>query len=164
VKEEFCKKRGLKPVKILVTGPPGSGKSFYGLQLSEHFNVPHIHLKKMLDEIVHWNQEKEDGIVKRREVSRRMKDQEDKIKEEERRSKSTLSNQSKTPPKPVETAPAEATTEEVKKVPEPKADTDSDDEYKDIDIKRKLKEFNAAHPDERMSSDLINEAVTWSLN
>ena len=30
VKEEFCKKRGLKPVKILVTGPPGSGKSFYG--------------------------------------------------------------------------------------------------------------------------------------
>jgi adenylate kinase len=30
VKDEFCKKRGLKPVKILVTGPPGSGKSFYG--------------------------------------------------------------------------------------------------------------------------------------
>ena len=30
VKEEFCKKRGLKPVKILIEGPPGSGKSFYG--------------------------------------------------------------------------------------------------------------------------------------
>ena len=29
-KEEFCKERGLKPVKICITGPPASGKSFYG--------------------------------------------------------------------------------------------------------------------------------------
>ncbi len=29
VKEEFQKERGLKPVKILITGPPASGKSFY---------------------------------------------------------------------------------------------------------------------------------------
>lgn len=30
VKEEFQKERGLKPVKIFITGPPASGKSFYG--------------------------------------------------------------------------------------------------------------------------------------
>lgn len=73
VKEEFCKKRGLKPVKILVTGPPSSGKSFYGKQLAEHYNVPHIHLKQMLTEIETWNKEKEDAINQRREVKARIR-------------------------------------------------------------------------------------------
>mgnify|MGYP001987427426 CR=1 FL=1 len=41
VKEEFAKERGLRPVKIFITGPPCSGKSFYGQQLAEHYNVPH---------------------------------------------------------------------------------------------------------------------------
>jgi len=30
VKEEFEKARGLKPVKVLIAGPPCSGKSFFG--------------------------------------------------------------------------------------------------------------------------------------
>lgn len=85
VKDEFCKKRGLKPVKILVTGPPASGKSFYGKQLAEHYNVPHIHLKQMLTDIETWNKEKEDAISQRREVKARIKAQEEAIKEEERK-------------------------------------------------------------------------------
>jgi len=29
-KEEFCNKRGLKPVKICIIGPPAAGKSYFG--------------------------------------------------------------------------------------------------------------------------------------
>jgi adenylate kinase len=176
VKEEFCKKRGLKPVKILITGPPGSGKSFYGKQLAEHYNVPHIHLKHMLQEIETWNKEKEDGITQRREVKARIRAQEEAIKEEERKraaasstltEKSTKSKKSKAAPEqpPPEEPPAQQPpAEEEKKKPEEKPETDSDDEYKDIDIKRRIKEFKAAHPGERFTVDLINEAVRWRLN
>lgn len=45
VKEEFCKKRNLKPFKTYITGKPCSGKSHFSAQLSQHYNVPHIHLE-----------------------------------------------------------------------------------------------------------------------
>jgi adenylate kinase len=45
-----------------------------------------------------------------------------------------------------------------------KQDTDSDDEYKDIDIKIKLKEFKKEHPGELFPVEIINEAVRWRLN
>jgi adenylate kinase len=100
VKEEYCKKRGLKPVKIMITGPPASGKSFYGKQLAEHYNVPHIHLKTMLDDIEHWNKQKEEGIAKRQETRRRIREHEKKLMEEEQRRRaasSTLSSGSQKP-------------------------------------------------------------------
>jgi adenylate kinase len=42
VKNEFCKVNDLKPIKIFITGPPLSGKSHFGKQLSEEYNIPHI--------------------------------------------------------------------------------------------------------------------------
>lgn len=59
VKKEFEKARGLKPFKVLITGPPCSGKSFFGQQLAEHYNVPHIHMEQLLEELKTWNSEKE---------------------------------------------------------------------------------------------------------
>ena len=48
---EFNLARGLKPVKVLVTGPPGSGKSYLAKQLAEYYNVPHIAIKDTIEEI-----------------------------------------------------------------------------------------------------------------
>ena len=59
VKDEFCKERGLKPFKVFMCGPPAIGKSFFSAQIAENYNISHIHIKKMIDEIVNWNKEKE---------------------------------------------------------------------------------------------------------
>ena len=48
VKEEFCKVRHLKPIKIFVTGPPLSGKSFFGAKLAQNYNIPHVHIKTLI--------------------------------------------------------------------------------------------------------------------
>lgn len=159
VKDEFCKKRGLKPVKILIEGPPGAGKSFYGRQLAEHYNVPHIHIRHMIDEIVHWNKDKEEGIKKRREVKARIRNHELALKAEveAKRAQSALSG-----PHPG--------TAEGDKTPPPivveadKPDTDSDEDYAHIDVKARLKEYLEKHPSTRVPVDMINEAVRWRLN
>jgi len=65
VKEEFAKERGLRPIKIFITGPPCSGKSFFGKQLAEHYNVPHIHMQKLIEDLKSWDQEKEDRYRER---------------------------------------------------------------------------------------------------
>jgi len=72
VKEEFAKARGLRPVKILITGPPCSGKTFFGQQLGEHYNVPHIHMEKLLSDLTSWDQEKEENYEKRQAERARM--------------------------------------------------------------------------------------------
>lgn len=42
VRLEFNAFRNLRPIKIFLSGPPGSGKSYFGGMLSEHYNVEHI--------------------------------------------------------------------------------------------------------------------------
>lgn len=49
--QEFNQVRGLRPVKIFMTGPPACGKSYYAQQLSKYYNVPHISIQDALDQI-----------------------------------------------------------------------------------------------------------------
>lgn len=47
---EFNEFRGLNPVKIFVSGPPASGKTFYSKSLAEYYNIPRVHVKQLTDE------------------------------------------------------------------------------------------------------------------
>lgn len=46
--EEFNREKQLRPVTIFMTGPPASGKTYYGLKLAEHYNVPLIQVKEVV--------------------------------------------------------------------------------------------------------------------
>ena len=40
--------RGLKATKIIIIGPPSSGKSRISAILSEKFKIPHLHTKEVI--------------------------------------------------------------------------------------------------------------------
>lgn len=56
--KEFNKFRGLNPVKIMISGPPASGKTFYADQLAKYYNIPKVHVAQLLDEV--WKMAKID--------------------------------------------------------------------------------------------------------
>ena len=41
---EFNTFRGLNPVKIFVTGPPASGKTYYSDCLAKYYNIPKVNV------------------------------------------------------------------------------------------------------------------------
>ena len=49
--DEFNLFRGLRPNRILIQGPPGSGKSFFAKKLSGHYNIPHIKVQPLVEQI-----------------------------------------------------------------------------------------------------------------
>lgn len=168
VKDEFAKERKLKPVKIFISGPPCSGKSFFGKQMAEHYNVPHISIGSLLHELQTWDQEKEDKykklveardakiqvIFQEREAAKAQKKREE---EEYQKANATpkVEEDEEEEPKEEEgeAAPAEGdkpveVAETLEEVPEEKEepiivklDGDSDDDFAMIDIKEKVKDY-----------------------
>jgi adenylate kinase len=47
--DEFNFFRGLFPLKVFITGPPCSGKTFFASQLSEQYGIPHLRIKDIID-------------------------------------------------------------------------------------------------------------------
>lgn len=50
IRSEFVLNRGLKPLRSLVLGPPGAGKSLFSKQLAEKFYLPYITLGDIIQE------------------------------------------------------------------------------------------------------------------
>jgi adenylate kinase len=69
--EEFNLFRGLFPLKVVICGPPASGKSHYAAKLAEVYGIPHITIK----DIVYMGQQLEDDFGKKlRERVEELKD------------------------------------------------------------------------------------------
>jgi adenylate kinase len=49
VNAEFNKFRGLFPLKLVVLGPPGSGKTFFCAKLAAEYGIPHITVKDCIE-------------------------------------------------------------------------------------------------------------------
>lgn len=47
---EFTENRKLIPLKIMITGPPASGKTFLSEKLSVFYNIPHIKVLDLVNE------------------------------------------------------------------------------------------------------------------
>jgi len=61
---EFNEARNLNPVKIFITGPPASGKSFYAEKLAAYYNLPHVHVKQLTDQAFSMSKtEEEEGLA-----------------------------------------------------------------------------------------------------
>ena len=46
---EFNEARDLQPVKIFITGPPASGKSYYSEMVQNYYNIPRVQVKELTD-------------------------------------------------------------------------------------------------------------------
>jgi adenylate kinase len=47
--DEFNFFRGLFPLKVFITGPPCSGKTFFASKLSEQYGIPHLTIQEVID-------------------------------------------------------------------------------------------------------------------
>ena len=47
INEQFNALNCLKSNRIFISGPPGSGKSYYGRKIAEYYNLPHIIIKDL---------------------------------------------------------------------------------------------------------------------
>ncbi|CAG9315201.1 unnamed protein product [Blepharisma stoltei] len=81
---EFNENRGLKPIKVMVTGPPASGKSHFSKKLAKFYNVPWIHVGSVVNELINMPGEFGDEVRKElEEIKETMLDELEQNKKED---------------------------------------------------------------------------------
>ena len=78
LRQEFNQYRGMHNLKVLITGPPGSGKSYIAEKLSKFFNIPHF----KINDIIEWGKTFTDELgeeikAKLEEISTNVKEAEE---------------------------------------------------------------------------------------
>ena len=71
---EFNSSRGLRPIKVFVSGPPASGKSHFSKNVSEEYNIPHIRVKNLIVECAENHTELGEKLKKLAEAKERVPD------------------------------------------------------------------------------------------
>lgn len=78
---EFNEARELEPVKIFITGPPASGKTFYSNKISEFYNIPRVHAKEFADEAYKLSNIDEE-LIAENELALKIKEKLDALKDD----------------------------------------------------------------------------------
>lgn len=77
--EEYKKSRHLRPIRILLHGPPASGKTLIAQKLAEHYNLHYVSVKTLIDETIENLQSKIDYYKEQlREKEKRKEEAEEK--------------------------------------------------------------------------------------
>ena len=103
LRREFNEYRGMHNLKVLITGPPGSGKSYISEKLSKFFNIPHF----KINDIIEWGKTFTDELGE--EIKTKLEEITTSVKEAEE-------NYAKRPNKKKTDAPLD--TSQMKKLPD----------------------------------------------
>lgn len=71
---EFNSHRGLRPIKVFVSGPPASGKTHFSKKISEEYNIPHLKVKDLIVECALHKSELGETLKKLAEANQRVPD------------------------------------------------------------------------------------------
>lgn len=80
--QEFGRYRGMAPMRIFISGPPASGKSYYGSKISQLYGIPHITMADIVslsetiqgnigDEIRKYINAKKDEVMEEHEKAKK---------------------------------------------------------------------------------------------
>ena len=74
---EFNDFNCLHPVKIFITGPPASGKTFYTDQLASYYNIPRVHVKELVERAMVMAKVEEGGSELNEEIKAKVEELKD---------------------------------------------------------------------------------------
>jgi len=77
INNEFNEFNKLNPVKIFISGPPASGKSYYANKISAYYNIPLIAVKQLVDKALEMAKVEEGATELHEEIKAKIEELKD---------------------------------------------------------------------------------------